>query len=356
MASAQRSIFLLLLFSFLVCCTGSKTKTGDEKHITRRSRELGLRFLLEKISTAGDVNGKLNKVKKRRLDYTPTTPTTTTPTTPMVTPTPPMSTSPTTPTTPVSGSQSWCVAKTNVPDKSVQTALDYACGLGGADCRPIQKGGACYEPETVYSHASYAFNYYYQKSNMAPGSCDFGGTAMITTANPSYGSCVYSGASSNGGNTYTPTTPPTGTGTPSTGTGTGTPSTGTGTGTGMGTPPAGTGTGTGMGTPPTGTGTGTGTGTSPGTTYPGTTPPGTFTTPTTGAVPPPPGAIMSPTSGGITTPSSGTFPGISMGPNSAYNNSPPYDASASAPSVSINILLTLALSSPVLLLVATILG
>ncbi|KAM5587775.1 major pollen allergen Ole e 10 [Rosa sericea] len=135
---------------------------------------------------------------------TPTTPTTipptppipptptTTPTTPTTTPTTP-STTPTTPfTTPASsgGSGSWCIASQSASETALQVALDYACGYGGADCSPIQPSGSCYNPNTLRDHASYAFNNYYQK-NPAPTSCSFGGTAQLTTTDPSSGSCRY---------------------------------------------------------------------------------------------------------------------------------------------------------------------
>ncbi|KAK4427559.1 Glucan endo-1,3-beta-glucosidase 1 [Sesamum alatum] len=104
--------------------------------------------------------------------------------------------------------QSWCVAKNGVSEKTVQQALDYACGIGGADCSAIQQGASCYNPNTLQNHASYAFNSYYQK-NPVQTSCDFGGAAAITNVNPSSGSCIFatSASSSTPTTTASPTTP-----------------------------------------------------------------------------------------------------------------------------------------------------
>ncbi|KAG6646832.1 hypothetical protein CIPAW_07G035300 [Carya illinoinensis] len=100
--------------------------------------------------------------------------------------------------------QSWCVAKTGASEAALQAALDYACGMGGADCSQIQQGGSCYDPNSLQNHASYAFNSYYQK-NPGPTGCDFGGAAAIVNANPSTGSCIYPSASSPPTTTATPT-------------------------------------------------------------------------------------------------------------------------------------------------------
>ncbi|KAI6695441.1 hypothetical protein NL676_023151 [Syzygium grande] len=86
--------------------------------------------------------------------------------------------------------QSWCVARSGVSETVLQQALDYACGIGGADCSQIQQGASCYDPNSLQSHASYAFNSYYQKNPVAT-SCDFGGAATIVNVNPSVGSCIY---------------------------------------------------------------------------------------------------------------------------------------------------------------------
>ncbi|CAA7408432.1 unnamed protein product [Spirodela intermedia] len=94
--------------------------------------------------------------------------------------TPPLTTAAVAP--PAAG-RSWCVASPTASQTALQVALDYACGYGGADCVAIQQGGACFSPNTLRDHASYAFNSYYQK-NPLPTSCDFGGTAILTTTDP----------------------------------------------------------------------------------------------------------------------------------------------------------------------------
>ncbi|ERN10048.1 hypothetical protein AMTRI_Chr06g194910 [Amborella trichopoda] len=108
---------------------------------------------------------------------------------------------------------SWCIARSNGGEQALQAALDYACGMG-ADCAPIQPNGLCYLPNTMQAHASYAMNSYYQRKGNAPGSCDFGGNAVVAMTDPSYGSCVYpSSASTAGGSSVPPPPPGTGTGT-----------------------------------------------------------------------------------------------------------------------------------------------
>ncbi|PPS17423.1 hypothetical protein GOBAR_AA03143 [Gossypium barbadense] len=105
----------------------------------------------------------------------------------------------------VADGASWCVARSDASNQALQTALDYACA-SGADCTPLQSDGLCFLPNTIQAHASYAFNSYYQRRAMAPGSCDFAGTATVAKTDPSFLSYEIS---STAGGLPTPTTPTT---------------------------------------------------------------------------------------------------------------------------------------------------
>lgn len=120
----------------------------------------------------------------------------TTPATPSTAPSATPSTPSTTPAPSTSTSGGWCVPKQGVSDTQLQTNLDYACSQQGIDCGPIQPGGACFEPNTVASHAAYAMNLLYQTAGRNSWNCDFVQTATVTDSNPSYNSCVYPGGGS----------------------------------------------------------------------------------------------------------------------------------------------------------------
>ncbi|KAI3439631.1 Glucan endo-1, partial [Psidium guajava] len=79
----------------------------------------------------------------------------------------------------------WCIPKSGVSDAQLQANLDYACGHG-INCQPIQPGGACFEPNTVASHAAYAMNLFYQNSDHSPWNCDFSQTATLSSDNPRF--------------------------------------------------------------------------------------------------------------------------------------------------------------------------
>lgn len=75
--------------------------------------------------------------------------------------------------------QTYCIATVGIDSKTLQAALDWACGPGGANCSEIQAGENCYQPNNVKNHGSYAFDSYYQKEGKSPRSCDFKGVAII---------------------------------------------------------------------------------------------------------------------------------------------------------------------------------
>ncbi|XP_026408559.1 glucan endo-1,3-beta-glucosidase 14-like isoform X2 [Papaver somniferum] len=84
----------------------------------------------------------------------------------------------------------FCVANVKSGKERLQKALDYACGAeGGADCRSIQPGAACYDPNTLGAHATIAFNSYYQNKGRANSACYFGGAAYVVTVPPKLGKC-----------------------------------------------------------------------------------------------------------------------------------------------------------------------
>ncbi|KAJ8514020.1 hypothetical protein OPV22_004454 [Ensete ventricosum] len=118
----------------------------------------------------------------------------------------------------IGGSEAgWCLCKPELGDTALQKTLDYACGAG-ADCTPILQTGACYIPNTVKDHCSYAVNSYYQRKGQAQQACDFSGTATLNTSDPSKNGCTYPATPSAAGTsnstpatsttpgTYTPTT------------------------------------------------------------------------------------------------------------------------------------------------------
>ncbi|XP_010542461.1 PREDICTED: glucan endo-1,3-beta-glucosidase 4-like [Tarenaya hassleriana] len=103
----------------------------------------------------------------------------------------------------LNGSVVFCVAKDDADPEKLQDGLNWACGRGQANCSAIQPGRPCYLPDNLKSHASFAYNDYYQKMKNAGGSCDFDGTATTTTRDPSYGTCRFTGsanANATGGN------------------------------------------------------------------------------------------------------------------------------------------------------------
>ncbi|MCO5612313.1 hypothetical protein L7F22_066578 [Adiantum nelumboides] len=83
--------------------------------------------------------------------------------------------------------KTWCVATSTAEPENLQAALDFVCGVDPAFCQPLQTGQRCFYPNTLYAHASFAFNAYWQARKSQPNTtCDFGGNAVIAIADPSY--------------------------------------------------------------------------------------------------------------------------------------------------------------------------
>ncbi|CAL9076512.1 unnamed protein product [Musa acuminata var. zebrina] len=98
----------------------------------------------------------------------------------------------------------WCVCRSDVSTSALQKSLDYACGAG-ADCSPVLQNGACYNPNTVLAHCSYAVNSYYQRKGQAQGSCDFAAAATLTSTDPGGNGCTFPATPSAAGTSSTPT-------------------------------------------------------------------------------------------------------------------------------------------------------
>lgn len=81
------------------------------------------------------------------------------------------------------GGANYCVCKDGVGDTALQHSIDYACG-NGADCTGILQNGPCYNPNTIKDHCSYAVNSYYQRKASTGATCDFSGSATLTSSPP----------------------------------------------------------------------------------------------------------------------------------------------------------------------------
>jgi hypothetical protein len=105
----------------------------------------------------------------------------------------------------------FCVANSSAPHSALKHSLDWACGPGSANCSAIQPGQPCYESDNIVAVASYAFNDYYHRTQASGGTCSFNGTAMITSTDPSHGSCIFAGSTgangSDGGTASGPVSP-----------------------------------------------------------------------------------------------------------------------------------------------------
>ncbi|KAL8089412.1 hypothetical protein AgCh_039023 [Apium graveolens] len=72
------------------------------------------------------------------------------------------------------------------PDRKSRN-MEYARNITiskGADCKPIQAGGACFDPNNFMALAQFIMNSYYQTNGRNAFNCDFSGTGVITINDP----------------------------------------------------------------------------------------------------------------------------------------------------------------------------
>ncbi|KAK8549517.1 hypothetical protein V6N13_027269 [Hibiscus sabdariffa] len=84
----------------------------------------------------------------------------------------------------------FCIPKPGASSDELLRNIDTACNKG-ADCSPIDTGGACAQPSDSRSYASFAMNSYFRAKGSVESACDFEGTGQITSNDPSHGQCKY---------------------------------------------------------------------------------------------------------------------------------------------------------------------
>ncbi|GJN31703.1 hypothetical protein PR202_gb20131 [Eleusine coracana subsp. coracana] len=87
-------------------------------------------------------------------------------------------------------SKQWCVFRPDADpnDPSIGGAVQYACQY--ADCTSLSPGSSCGSLD-VRGNISYAFNQYFQASNQMKNACAFNNLSVITTTDPSRGTCRF---------------------------------------------------------------------------------------------------------------------------------------------------------------------
>ncbi|KAF8116790.1 hypothetical protein N665_0014s0053 [Sinapis alba] len=92
---------------------------------------------------------------------------------------------------PVVSSTKFCVAGVDSTSLQLQANINFGCSQG-VDCRAIQPGGSCFNPNKLINHASYVMNAYYQSHGRTQEACKFVfGVYGIITATYPYGDCSY---------------------------------------------------------------------------------------------------------------------------------------------------------------------
>ncbi|KAE8769637.1 glucan endo-1,3-beta-glucosidase 5 [Hordeum vulgare] len=87
-------------------------------------------------------------------------------------------------------SKQWCVLRPDASptDPAIVGAVGYACQY--ADCTSLSPGSSCAGLD-VRGNVSYAFNQFFQSASQQKGSCGFNNLSMVTTTDPSQGTCRF---------------------------------------------------------------------------------------------------------------------------------------------------------------------
>ncbi|KAL6594073.1 hypothetical protein ACP70R_048974 [Stipagrostis hirtigluma subsp. patula] len=87
-------------------------------------------------------------------------------------------------------SKQWCVLRPDASptDPAITGAVEYACQY--SDCTSLGPGSSCGNLD-ARGNVSYAFNQFFQAANQMKGSCNFNNLSVITTTDPSQGSCRF---------------------------------------------------------------------------------------------------------------------------------------------------------------------
>ncbi|CAN6813206.1 unnamed protein product [Brassica oleracea var. botrytis] len=91
----------------------------------------------------------------------------------------------------VSSTQYYCAAGVDSTPLQLQLNINFGCSQG-VDCRAIQPGGSCFNPNKLINHASYVMSAYYQTHGRTQEACKFvfGIIGILTKTYP-YGDCSY---------------------------------------------------------------------------------------------------------------------------------------------------------------------
>ncbi|ESQ52643.1 hypothetical protein EUTSA_v10017897mg [Eutrema salsugineum] len=97
----------------------------------------------------------------------------------------------------------WCVAKQEATNAQLQANIDWVCSQG-IDCKTISPGGTCFDNNNMKTRASFVMNVYYQSKGCSEDACNFSGSGMVTSNDPSTSSCVVVANGSHMGNSIEP--------------------------------------------------------------------------------------------------------------------------------------------------------